>query len=79
MMIEPTKLNVLYHLVDLDFHSRSQFYKKSKTKKLGVHFLASLGTDLDKNQFVATTCWFVETDAKFILLKYYSRERTLLM
>ena len=31
---------------------------------------------LDKSQYVATTCWFVEAHAKFVLYKHCSRERT---
>ena len=44
----------------------------------GVHFLSKVIIDSDEIQYVATTCWFVEAHAKFILHMYYSRERTLL-
>ena len=37
--------------------------------KFGVHFLANASIDLDKIDYVATTCWFVEAHAKFILDK----------
>ena len=47
-------------------------------QKSGVHFLTNSCIDLDEMQYVATTCWFVQAHAKFILYKYYSRERTLL-
>ena len=36
----------------------------------GVHFLANFAVDLDEIQYVATTCWFFETHANFILHKY---------
>ena len=30
-----------------------------------VNFLENLVLDIDENQFVATSCWFVETHAEF--------------
>ena len=59
MMTGTTKL---YSLDDLDFHSRSRVC--TKIRNLGVHFLVNQGIDLDKIQYVATTCWFVEAHAK---------------
>ena len=38
-------------------------------KNFGIHFLTNLGLDLDESQCVATTCWFVEGHATFILHK----------
>ena len=63
-------------LDELDLQSRSQLYKQSKN--VSVHLLANLSIDMDEIQYVAATCWFLEAQAKFILRKEYSRERTLL-
>ena len=48
-------------------------------KKIGVHFPRNFAVNLDEIQYVATTCWFIEAHAKFILHKYYSRGITLPM
>ena len=61
----PTVLRISFD--DLDLHSRSQLFEKSKT--YDVHFLANLDTDLDEIQYIAATCWFVEAHAEFVLLK----------
>ena len=49
-----------------------------RNENFGIHFLANLSIDLDKIHYVATTCWFVEAQTKFVLHKLYSRMRTLL-
>ena len=40
-----------------------------ETKCFGIHFLANISIDLDGIQYIATTCWFVEAYARFILHK----------
>ena len=47
-------------------------------KNLGVCFLRNFTFNLDEIQYVATTCRFVKVQAKFIVHKYCSSERTLL-
>ena len=47
-------------------------------QNFGGHFLANLRMDLDEIQHVATTGWFVEAHAKFILDMYYWRDKLLL-
>ena len=49
-----------------------------RNQKLWCPFLKKFILDLDEIQYVATTCWFIEAHAKFILHKRFSRERTLL-
>ena len=41
--------------------------KAKKKKPSTVHFLVNVNIDLEKFQYVATTCWFVEAHAKFII------------
>ena len=62
MMMMTTELYSLIHLEILDVHAWSQFYMTSKT----LVSIFSQSIDLNEIQFVATTCWFVEADAKFI-------------
>ena len=50
-----------------------------RDQNLGVHFLANLDIDRDEIWYVATTCWFDEAHAKFLLYHHYSREKTLLL
>ena len=38
-------------------------------KNFGVHFLRNFVVDLDKLQYDATTCWFVEAHARFVSYK----------
>ena len=63
-MTDTTKLYIQYYLDDLDFHSRSQLYEQSKTS-MSIFSMV----DFNENEYVATTYWFVEARAKFILYK----------
>ena len=66
-MIEGVKLYIWYQLDDLDFHSRSQLYERSKTP---VSIFSEISLfDLNKILYVARLCWFVEAHARFILDK----------
>ena len=67
VMVETTKLYILISVwMTLIFiHGFSLW----ETKNFGVHFLTNFMVGLDENQFVATTCCFVEAHAKFILHK----------
>ena len=38
-------------------------------ENFSVHFVRNFVVDVDEIQYVATTCWFVEAHAKFILYK----------
>ena len=77
-MIKTTELYIFYiSLDDLGLHARLQLNEKCKTL-LSIFWGANLSVDLDVIQYVATTCWFVEAHAKFILLNCYSREIILL-
>ena len=64
MMVEITILyiliSVLMTLTFIEGHSCME-------KKLKSIFSQILSVDLDKIQYVATTSWFVEAHAKFIL------------
>ena len=60
---------------DLDLHSKSQEYVKSKN--FDVHFLRNFAVNLGEIQYVVTTCWFAEAHTKYNYHKY-SRERTVL-
>ena len=74
-MIETTELNILLPVwMTLTFMVTAVW----EINNFGVQFLTNLDINLDEIQYVATACWFVEAHAKFILHKYYSRERTLL-
>ena len=67
MMIKTTQLYILVSVwMALTF---IQGHSCMRNKNFGVHFLANLNIDLDKIQYVATTCWFVEADAKFLFHK----------
>ena len=48
-------------------------------KNLSADFLRNFPVDYDEILCVATIRWFVEAHAKFILHKFCSRDRTLLM
>ena len=76
MMIKTTKLYILVS-VWMAF-TFIQCHSGVRNKKIGVHSYAELDIDVDEIQYVAITCWCVEAQAKFILHKYHSRERTLL-
>ena len=87
MMIETTKLDVscffcffcLFFLI-YQFGWPWVAFKVTgawEIKNFGIHFLTNSSINLDEHQYFATTCWFVEGNAKCILRKQYSKERTL--
>ena len=64
-MVETTRLYILIFVwMTLTF---IQGHSYMRNKKFCVHFLGNFGVNLDEIQYVATTCWFVETHVKFIL------------
>ena len=66
-MIEITKLYILISVwMTLIF---IQGHSCMRNQQFCVYFLTDLCIDLDKSQYVATICWFVEAHAKFILDK----------
>ena len=74
MMIKTTKLYILISVwVILSFTRGHRcirnVLKKIKKIKNDARFLANLSIDTVEIQYVATTCWFVETHARFILRK----------
>ena len=63
MMIGTTKLSIFCSVwIILTFFQGHSFMRYSKPQ-----FLRNFAMDLDEIQSVATTCWFVEAHAKFIL------------
>ena len=67
-MFKTTKLySLILHWVTFTF-IRGHSCIKNK-KNFGVYFLANLSIDLDEIRYVATTRWFVEAHAKFIVHK----------
>ena len=77
MMIDTTRLYIFISgWMTLTF-IQSHSCMKNETN-FGVHFLANLIIHLGEIESVVLTCWFVEIHAKLSLLKYCSRERTLM-
>ena len=77
MMIETTKLyiftSVWMTLIIIKGHTGVCEITSSS-----VHSLANFNISLDEIPYVATTCWFAEAHAKFILHNLYLSKRTLL-
>ena len=69
MMVETTKLYILISVWMTLTVIRGHCCIGNQ--KLRCPFSRKLKIDLDEIQSVATTCWFVEAHAKFILHKYY--------
>ena len=75
LMIRTVKLYLVRSdSMTFTFYSKSQFSEKLKT--FMSIFWQNLIIDIDEIQYIATTCWFVETHAKFSLQSGFSRERT---
>ena len=66
MMRKTIKIYIFYlSLDDVESHSTTQLYEKSKT--LVFRILANLSIDLDDVQDVATTSWLIEDLALVVL------------
>ena len=78
MMIETTKLYISISVwMTLTLIQGHRWLGNDKNS--WVHFFEHFVVDLGEIRYVATTCWFVEGLAKFIVHKKYSRETTLLV
>ena len=45
-----------------------------RNQRLRVHFYRNFALDMDESQYVAATCWFVESHVKFALYNTQGRE-----
>ena len=69
----PEYLSQLCNMLEIPFWSRTL---NMKNQNVCPGFQADVAIDWEEIQYVATTFWFVEAHAGFILHDLYSRERT---